>query len=242
MKTALIAAIALLLGIFVGGLTPRAEVRRLRDALSEARAAAESTGGRGAPLALGMGSLFAARERADRAAVARVSAEPAAAPPRDVDAAAADAGGNDGGRHRPFRGLGDRKAFEAAKAAADVRAAQFRQAFLEEAHLPPEREAQLDELIKKMNLDFAAEAQKVAALVGEKGDKLAPREMVDVGVRMAQVYQRADDGLRQMLTPAELAAGEKTKFDVLTQVDLGAFETVSQAMERAGAGRAEAPK
>src|SRR4051812_44397465 len=64
MKTVIIAAAALLAGLFLGGLGPRAELRRTKQELAEAKAASKQGIGSALPLALGMGGLMAARERA----------------------------------------------------------------------------------------------------------------------------------------------------------------------------------
>jgi hypothetical protein len=58
-------ALAVLLGVFVGGVGPRAELRRARAEIAELKAAAARGGGAAAlPLALGVGSLVAAQQRA----------------------------------------------------------------------------------------------------------------------------------------------------------------------------------
>ena len=71
MKTVLVGALTLLLGLFLGGLGPRAELRRARTELTQAREAAAS-GGVGLLPALGLGGLAAARDRAQSDARRRV--------------------------------------------------------------------------------------------------------------------------------------------------------------------------
>jgi len=246
MRLLLGAALALLLGLFLGGLGPRAELRRVKTELSEARAAADRARGPAAlPMALGMGSLFAARDRAAAAplvgrrpggqATAPATAEqPAAERDDDDDDGRRDAGADGGRRRQRLRDFGDPQAFEAIKTAADLRASQFMDAFLEQARLNADEKARLDDAIKQMNVEFAAEADKIAALVDARGDQLAPRDMADIGVQMLQVYQRADDKLRQVLTSDQLAAARKTEFDLLTQVDVGSFRKLGEVADRVG--------
>ena len=69
MKTVVAAAIALLAGLFFGGMGPRSELRQVKKELAEAKeAAARARSSAALPLALGMGSLMAAQDRAQAAA------------------------------------------------------------------------------------------------------------------------------------------------------------------------------
>jgi len=66
MKTVVIAAaVALLAGIFVGGLGPRGEVRRLQGELAEAKEASERPGGAASMLSLSLALSGRAAARAD---------------------------------------------------------------------------------------------------------------------------------------------------------------------------------
>jgi hypothetical protein len=136
---------------------------------------------------------------------------------------------------RRGRGLfANEEAFTRAKAAAELRATQFRAAFAEEADLPPEKEQALEALVAKLNGELAAEAEKVAAGLAGKPGELAPRDLVDVGVRLLGVYQRLDDEWKGTLDPRGRAALEKTGFDLLTQIDLDAVRAVGARIEQAG--------
>src|SRR5689334_9256579 len=119
MKTVVAAAIALLAGLFFGGMGPRAELRQVKKELAEAKeSAARARSSATLPLALGMGSLMAARDRAQSVPRFLVpDGGPAAEPARERP---------DGGRSRQLFGDGGAQAFAAMKTAADLRAAQFR--------------------------------------------------------------------------------------------------------------------
>jgi hypothetical protein len=240
-RTIVIAAATLLLGLFVGGLGPRAEVGRLKKELEETRAAASRGGSSAAlPLALGMGSLMAAQERAREQGQLRQvprflvpDAGPASAEDSPESQRTGD-GGADGGRRRRRFGFGDDKTFAAAKAAADMRAAQYRTAFLDEARLAPAQQMAFDESIKKMNDDLARAADELAESLATRTRKLGPRDIADVGARVLEIYRSADDRLKAGLDDAGRGALERTDFDILTQIDLGAFRKLGDRMEALG--------
>jgi hypothetical protein len=228
MKTVVVAALALLAGLFLGGLGPRAELRDVRRELAEAKQAAERARSSSAlPFALGMGGLAAARERADEQAANRL--------PRfvipDAGPAVAERTRPDGGR-RGFRF--DEQSFAAAKAAGDLRAAQFRDAFVAEARLSPEAQTALDKTVDDMNAEFGKAAGEVAEALRKKGQKVGARDMADIGVRLLQIYQHADDAFKAGLDDTGRAAAERTRFDVLTQVDVGAFRALADTMGQLG--------
>jgi hypothetical protein len=228
MKTVVAAAIALLAGLFFGGMGPRAELRQVRKELAEAKeAAARARSSANLPLALGMGSLMAARDRAQ--AVPRFvvpdAGAAAADPPRERP---------DGGRARRLFGDGGAEAFAAMKTAADLRAAQFRTAFVDEAGLSPEKEQTLQGIIDKMNQEFAKAADEIAETLRAKGQKVRPRDMADIGSKLLEIYRRADDSFTGGLDDAGRAAEARTQFDVLTQVDIGSFKRLAETMESLG--------
>src|SRR6185295_9432459 len=107
----------LLAGLFIGGMGPRAELRQVRKELAEAKeAASRARSSANLPLALGMGSLMAARDRAQSVPRFVVPDAGAGAEPAREH--------QDGGRARRMFGDGGAQAFAAMKSAADVRAAQ----------------------------------------------------------------------------------------------------------------------
>lgn len=228
MKTVIVAAAALLAGLFLGGIGPRAELRRTKQELAEAKAAAKEGVQSALPLALGMGGLMAARDRAR--SVPRFVI-PDAGASDETASATAEEGGR---RRRRLFGDGGVETFGAVKAAADVRAAQFREAFMQEANLSAERQATVDQVINQMNQDFTKVADEMAESLRGKGTKVRPRDMADMGVKLLEVYRRADDAFTAGLDDAGKAAQAKTEFDVLTQVDVGAFQRLAETVESLG--------
>jgi hypothetical protein len=236
MKTVLVGALTLLLGLFLGGLGPRAELRRTRTELAQAREEASRSAGAGLPAALGLAGLAAARDRAQaeaRQRVPRFNPPEKSETPEPATSEREPRPGDGEGRRRRFRMFGDGDGFAAAKAAADLRAAQFRAAFVAEARLDPQQQNALDVTINTMNAELAKAAGEIAESVAAKGKRVTPRDMADVGVRLLDIYRRADDSLKGGLDEAGRAAIDKTGFDALTQIDMEAFRKLAETMEAA---------
>jgi hypothetical protein len=226
MKTVLAAALALLAGLFLGGIGPRAELRRTQKSLEEARAAARASSSAALPLALALGPLAAARERAQAPVPHFVIPDGGAQADQRPRKRRSLFGGPDGGTEE----------FAQAKAAMDLRATQFKVAFSEEARLGPEREAALDGVIDTMNKELARAGEEIAKSLRERpeGQRLRPREVVDIGARMMDIYRRADDAFTASLDDAAKAARDRTQFDLLSQVDLNAFRGLGETIQRVG--------
>jgi hypothetical protein len=120
------------------------------------------------------------------------------------------------------------------KSAADLRAAQFRSAFVDEAGLSPEKEQSFQGVIDKMNQEFTKAADEIAETLKAKGQKVRPRDMADVGAKLLEIYRRADDAFSAGLDDSGRAAQSRTQFDVLTQVDIGGFQRLADTMEQLG--------
>jgi hypothetical protein len=240
-KTIVVAALTLLLGIFIGGIGPRAELARARTELAAAQAKAKRGSDAALPLALGLGSLAAAR----RAAEARADAEqegqgavrrvprfnPPETPAPDPEEAAG-AARPDAGHKNP---LHDKEAFAAAKTAQDLRAAQFRAAFVEKAQLSSAGVAALDASIKQMNDELAQVAVEVESRwtrMLETREKPRPRDFADVGARVLEAYRKADDRFTSALDDRAKGAIGASEFDLLTQIDLGSFERLTGIISR----------
>jgi hypothetical protein len=54
--------------------------------------------------------------------------------------------------------------------------------------------------------------------------------MADVGAKVLDIYRRADDRFKAGLDQRGRQALEATDFDLLTQVDLGAFERLAERL------------
>jgi hypothetical protein len=116
----------------------------------------------------------------------------------------------------------------------EVRATQYRAAFLDEARLTATEQGAFDTAIADLNRTLAAEAQRATALIGQIGDpaSVRPRAVADIAAGLLDAYRRSDDALRAALSPGARAAMERTRFDLLTQVDLEVFRTLGEALEQ----------
>lgn len=234
MKTVIVGAVGLLLGLFLGGFGPRAELRRTQRELADAKEAAARAGSQGIlPLALGLGALGGAPAPSSPPGesgrpVPRFQVQPGSADesPRDRR------NRPDGGARRRF-GL-DAQGFAAAKAAADLRSAQYRSAFVEAAALPPEKQQALDQLVAQMNGELAKAADELAESLKVRGQKLTPRDFADVGARVFDIYRRHDDQFKASLDDAGKTALGKTDFDLFTQFDVGGFQRLAETAETLG--------
>jgi hypothetical protein len=235
-KTVVIAALSLLLGIFLGGLGPRADLLRARADLADAEARGKQSGAAAAlPLALGLGSLAAARglaEARDPGAANELGARrvPRFVPGAEGHAADAEPDPEDHAEKR-------RQRFAAARTAAELRATQFRSAFVEQAQLSAPAQAALDATIAGMNAELGRAADEIATALAVKQsnhEKLAPRDFADVGARVLDIYRRADDQFKAGLDQNGKTAMAKTDFDLLTQIDLGKFEQLGETLRAIG--------
>lgn len=218
-KTIITAALALVLGLFLGGIGPRSQLRRSERDLEQARTASRDDRAAALPIALGLGSLVAAKGRA-----------PAAAPPRFVVAdggavttPAGDARPRERGHFPGHDELGT------LRTASQVRAAQFRSALFEAGRFNDEARTRFDAEVKTMNDELAKAAGELAAAMADH-PKVTPRDMADVGARVLDIYRRADDHFKAGLDDAGKAAVASTDFDLITQIDAGAFETLADTL------------
>jgi hypothetical protein len=193
------------------------------------------------PLALGLGSLAAARGLADSRAGGDDPARPGELGVKRVPrfVPAGSQAGDDHGDLDADRKARRERGFAAAKTAADLRAAQFRSAFVDQADLDGQGQAALDATVAGMNAEFGRAADEIVAAMAAKQanhEKLAPRDFADVGARVLDIYRRADDQFKAGLDQNGKTAMAKTDFDLLTQIDLGKFEQLGETLQNIGGG------
>lgn len=256
MKWVIVGAVALAIGFVAGGYAPRTELEKTKQELAEARTRIERGERERMTWMAGLNGLLAQRAAAPvapsapprpQAVPAQGTATPTESPPEDDDEGQGPGDGGtegDGGAHGRFDPK-DPKSFEAMRSAADLRAGQYKAAFVEAAHLDARKQEALDEIIRGLNTEVARESERLAAELAQSAGKLRTREMVNVGLAMGQIYQRADDRLGQLLDPTEQAAAATTGFDLLTQVDLqsvrGLFEVTANRREGTESGPPRRP-
>ncbi len=85
-----------------------------------------------------------------------------------------------------------------------------------------------------MNDELAKAADELAQSPATETRKMTPREIADVGARLLEIYRSTDDRFKAGLDDSARTALEKTDFDILTQIDLGAFRRLSDTMQARG--------
>jgi hypothetical protein len=239
-KLIVAAALSLVVGIFIGGVGPRAELARTRKELELARGDARGGAASSLPFALGLGGLVAAQKEAQQrqAAQAPPRFQPPAEHPQPGEGPAGEAPrAAEPGEGGPEQRRGP-EVFAVARTAAALRAAQYREAFFARAQLSPENQAAVTATVTDMNRELGIAAEELTRELGRR-PKLGPRDMADVGARVLDIYRRADDRFKAGLDEHARAAVEQTDFDMLTQIDLGAVEGLAEKiadMQAAGAG------
>jgi len=233
MKTVMIPTIALLVGLFLGGLGPRADVRRLAAELVEAKREAEAARACGGERQ----SLFPVAALGALAAAAGQRTQAPVPPPRFVKptGGGAEVSVPDAGAERRRRGRLPAESLAAAKVSVEMVGAMQRAQFFDQARLSVDKQAVFDELVKKMNAEIAKATEDLVRMTQAQGSgRPTFRPVADAATRVLEVYRRADDELKAGLDDVGRAALDKTRFDIISQIDLGAFEKVAQAAQRQG--------
>ncbi len=227
MKIFASAALALLLGLFIGGYSPRSDVRRLEAELAKAKeetasAKASSVGAGAAMFPAALGALAAA-----------AGPRTAVPPPRFVnsDPPGKNGDGPDAGtrsRRDPIASL------QAAKVGMDIKAAFQKAQFFDQARLSPEKQAAFEDSVKKMNDALSRSLDQIAGLINNKDTKEKPtfRTLLDSTSPFFDAYRKLDDDFKAGLDDGGRAALDKTKFELISQLDLGVVEKAMAAAKQ----------
>jgi hypothetical protein len=218
MKSVAIAAVALIVGIVLGGLGPRAELREVRQTQAKVAAAPCPEGPSvGADLAQFFGGARTMRPppESPQARVDRLQAEnPAAAElALEIEAAEAEAEAEVGEALRAAVENGEE--LELARAALELRAAQARAALVEQADPDRDQQQAIDDAYGEMN-------ESLMDLAGELGDLVA--EGREPTRREAMTF--AADALDAMLAAEQQVEGA-LQADQLADLDDGAINPFS---------------
>jgi hypothetical protein len=232
MRSVVTGVVALIFGLFLGGLPARRELEKTKAELVRARSEGENTSGI-LPLFLGANGL--GRDQGE--AAPGEATEPQRRVPNFLkpEDGKQDSIAMDSQSGPPDAGASPHT-FESVKTMLKFRAAFARQAFIEKADLGPDTQKHLEETVAQMNAEMAKVAeQAVQRLIDGKG-KLKPRQMADLGSDILQIYRKADDELRAGLDPATQSAMDESEFDLFSQIDPSAFDKVQAELRRMGRG------
>ncbi len=226
MRSVLIGVVALIFGLFLGGLPARRELEKSKAELVRVRSERER-GDAILPLFLGVEGLA----KAQREAESGTSAAPERGLPNFLPPPGDGPHGSGGtdSRGTPDAGASP-ETFETVRTVQGFRAAFARAAFVEKANLGPDTQKHLDETVAHMNAELARAADRAVQLLSKSEGNLKPRQMADLGIDILQAYRKADEDLRAGLDPATQAAMDASTFDLISQVDLGAFTKLQETL------------
>ena len=216
MKYAIAAVVAVLLGLVLGGLGPRAEVRALEDRIAELEKKDCKSG-----VGAGLASMFGNRPLMDEFAGGRREIElPEAAPepeedgavPQKEDGIVIDFG--DG----PTKVDSPEQAKAMAKEALEIRRTAARAALEEDAEPDEEQMQQFDDAVAEMNASLMALAEEVVARA-ESGDVPERRDMMVFAADSLDIMIAAEDCIEGSFTEEQLAAMEDGSVDPFSDVD-----------------------
>lgn len=205
------AAVGVVLGVALGGIGPRAEMRALRAEL-EARPQ-----GDGRSVGAEVARIFQGRGPA-----AEVDA-PEPAPAGDPPAVVLQEDGEDveaspDGRAAPPPSPEPRD-LDAMRDAMNVRARQARQALLEDAEPDDEQLAEIDQVLADMNADLRVLATEFVDVYKASGEEPSRRDMMAFAADSLDVLITTEDALTDTLSPEQQDALSEESLDPLSYVD-----------------------
>lgn len=220
-KHLLLAAVALILGLVLGGLGPRGRVRDLEQRVTELRRTQSRDVGRRI-----FGEVFAPR----------VDAPPDAPPAEpEPDAAEPDpspAPDPSPGAERPRVRGPDVAEAQRMKDGLDLRRAQAAAALREQAEATDEQMDEVDRIVADMNADLTSLAEEFVASVNA-GEEPTRRDMMSFAADTLDVLMATEDALTGVLDPAQLEQLDDKALDPTAYVDGTIVDVLSQ-LDRSG--------
>lgn len=219
MRLFVVAALSLLLGIVIGGIGPRSELRELRQEMSEleGKACAQDSIGKdlAALLSAGAGARDAsrAREEADRIA----EENPEVAEQLDqMDANREQARGEV--TEQLQSAAANDEELRAARTALELRRAQARAALLEDADPSPEQLDEIDSAVAEMNQGLNQLASELVNMMA-KGEEPTRRDAMAFAADALDTMIIAEDRINAALDEDQLAGVDEQALDPFSYVD-----------------------
>lgn len=210
---------ALVIGIGVGGLGPRAQVRDLEAQLAEKE---ECTG---SAMGSEIANVFRGRPWEEGDARPRVVERSEPEVPADEEAPEDE---EEGGLRIQFGSDGDEDApmskeeidesLDLAREAMELRYAQAREALVQDADPSEEQLAAIDEAIDAMNQDLVGLAQDLKTTL-ESQEEPGRRETMEFAADTLDVLLAAEDRLRGSLSDDQVASLQEESLDPMSYVD-----------------------
>ncbi len=231
-KHLVLAALALIVGLVVGGLGPRGKIRDLEAEVATAKREARRDVGRQI-----FGEVFRPRT-APAPAPGGAAADPVPDEPADPDP------GDDADDDGNFRIRVERRGDEgdegeggsepdaqAMKDALDLRRAQASAALREQAEATDEQMAEVDAIAADMNADLHDLAEDFVATVAASGGRPNRRELMVFAADALDVLIGTEDSLSSVLDPAQLESLDDRALDPTAFVD-GTLVDVMSKLDR----------
>ncbi len=219
-----VGGVCLVVGLALGGLAPRAQIRTLEAQVASVEATDCKGRGVGRELASALGGQpwKAALGEDEADALDRTYEKPAAEPePEDNGVINIEIGGQDEGEDLEPEDLDE--ALTLARDAIALRKAQAR-ASLEDGARPSEQQwASIDDAINNMNDDLTALAEGFVADIGE-GQEPSRREAMIFAADTLDVILEADDAIYGTLDADQRASVDEQAIDPLSHLDEGLMD------------------
>lgn len=236
MKHVAVAAIALVLGIVLGGLGPRSDLRKLEQKYAEMEdGPCKSTFG--SDLATLMGGGFTPDAPAERPKRNQPETNPLG--DRDPDVIAAEnpeaaelveemARNEEEGREELAEDLSegiDEEQLELARTALELRRAQARAALVEDADPDEVQLESIDNAVRDMNDSLNNLAEELTTMINE-GETPTRRDALEFAADALDTMIVAEDSMRDALDADQLEALEEGALDPFSYVDPGLIDVL----------------
>ncbi len=227
MKHVAIAAITLVLGLVLGGLPPRAELRRTQQELEEAQAA-DCSGQVGRDLALLLGQGAAAPRTPQEEAIDR-PAEIAAEHPEAVEVAEQIDAEMEAAEAEVATGLEELAAsgeeLELARTALDLRRAQSRAALVEDADPSDEQLEAIDQAWTDMNEVLVDLSDELVGMLAE-GQEPTRRDAMGFAADALDAMLVAEQSIEGLLDADQLGDLEEDALNPFNYIDPGIIDAL----------------
>jgi len=220
MRSIAVGVVALLVGIVVGGLGPRSQVRALEDQLEKGGAAKCEGSSIGRQLASAFkGRPWEAREDETR----DVPSNPPAEPGDEVEPPDHDIEIHFGAEGEPPPPEDIEENMEMMRDAMSLRQTQARAALDEEASPTEQQWGEIDAAIDDMNADLQELAGELVDAIGA-GEEPSRREAMLFAADTLDVLIEADDRLYESLTPDQRDNMDEDAIDPFAHIDPGVVD------------------
>ena len=222
------AALGIVIGVVIGGLGPREELRSLRAQQRTEARAGRSMGAEVARIFQGRGPAADLDAPPSQVEPEPVLNAPPDALPGDPSTAPADPELVEG---PPAMALPDTESIEAMRDAMNLRANQAREALIQDADPDEDQLAEIDLAFADMNANLKELATGFVATYQASGAEPSRRDMMAFAADSLDVLIDSEDAITATLTPDQIAALSEESLDPLSYVDGSLVDVLSELDE-----------